>query len=119
MLAASVRVLPDSGVRCQSLRAAGAGAETAATGLAEASAWFDTPADIYAAEIGLLHIGPAGTRIGIREGATSDVTRWRAEATGTFGFVAATVLVTGGGIDPISSSITTFVIGHPRPPGMP
>jgi hypothetical protein len=103
---------------CLSLRAAGAGAKSPAAGLTEAGAWFDTPAGIYAAEIGLLHIGPAGTRIGVREGTTSDVSRWCAEAAGTFRFAAPTVLVAGGGIDPISSSSTAFAIGHPRPPGM-
>lgn len=105
-------------MNCQSLRAARPRAETAATGIAEASAWFDTPADIYAAEIGLLHIGSVGTRIGIREGATSDVSWWCAEATGTFRVAAVAVLVASGGIDPINSSSSAFAIGHLRPPGM-
>jgi hypothetical protein len=103
---------------CLSLHTAGAGAKSSAAGLTEAGAWFDTPAGIYAAEIGLLHIGSVGTRIGIREGTTSDVSRCCAEAAGTCRFAAATVVVTGGGIDPISFSSTAFAIGHLRPPGM-
>jgi predicted TIM-barrel enzyme len=105
-------------MHCQSLRAACAGTKTTTAGFAEAGAWFDTAADIYAAEIGLLHIGPVGARIGIREGATSDVSRWCAEAAGALRVSAVAVVVSGGGIDPVSSSSITFSIGHPRPPGM-
>ena len=57
----------------QLLRAPCARAETTAAGLAEAGAWFATAPDVYATEIGLLNTGSAGTRIGIREGTTSDV----------------------------------------------
>jgi hypothetical protein len=105
-------------MRYQSLRAAGAGTETTTAGIAKAGAWFHTTADIYAAEIGLLHIGPAGTRIGIRESATSDIRGWCALAPSALRVSAVAVMVSGGRIDPVSPSSTTFAIRHLRPPGM-
>jgi len=103
----------------QPLCAARTRAETTAAGLAEAGAWFAGAADVDATEIGLLNTGPAGTGIGIGEGATSNVGGWCAEAARAFRFAATTpIVVTGGSIDPISSSGLAIAIGHLRPPGM-
>jgi hypothetical protein len=115
---ASEKVLPDSGTSCQSLRAACARAETAPTGLAKTGAWLATASDVYAADIGLLHTGPAGGRIGIRKGTTSDIRGRRAQAPGTFRVSAVAVVVSGGRVDPVSSSGSTLAIGHLQPPGM-
>jgi hypothetical protein len=105
-------------MNCQALRAACVRAETTAAGLAETGAWLATTADINATEIRLLHTGPAGTRIGIREVTPSDIRGRCAQAPSTFRVSAVAVLVAGGGIDPISSSSTAFAVGHVRPPGM-
>jgi hypothetical protein len=105
-------------MNCQSLRAACARAETAAAGIAEAGARFATAADVYATEIGLLHAGPAGARIGIREVTTPDICGRCAQAPSAFRISAAAAVVSSGGIDPVSSSSTTFAIGHLQPPDM-
>jgi hypothetical protein len=103
---------------CQSLCAACAGAETAAAGIAEAGAWFATAPNVYATEVGLLHTRPAGARIGIREGATSDIGGRCAQAPCAFHVSAVAVAVSGGRIDPVGSSSTTFAISHLQPPDM-
>jgi hypothetical protein len=105
-------------MNCQALRAACIRAETTAAGLTETGAWLATAPDINATEIRLLHTGPTGTRIGIREVTTSDIRGRCAEASSAFRVFAVAVLGTGGGIDPISSSSTAFAVGHVRPPGM-
>jgi hypothetical protein len=110
--------LPDSGTNCQSLCAACARAKTTAAGLPEARAWFATAPNVNATEIGLPDTGRVRTGIGIRGITTSEVRGWCAQAAGTFRFTATRILVTGGGIDPISSSSTTFAISHLQPPGM-
>jgi hypothetical protein len=107
-----VKGLPDSRVNCESLGAACARAKTTAAGLAETGAGFASTSEIYAAEIRLLRIGPAGARIGIREGTTSDIRGRCAQAPGAFRVSAVAVVVSGGRIDPISSSSTTFAIRH-------
>jgi hypothetical protein len=103
---------------CQSLRAACARAETTATSIAKAGARFATAPDVYAAEIRLLHTGPAGARIGIREVTTPDIPGRCAQTPSAFLISAVGVVVSGSGIDPVSSSSTTFAIGHLQPPGM-
>jgi hypothetical protein len=110
--------LSDSGANCWSLCAACARAKTTTTGLAETGAWFASTSDVYAADIGLFHIRPAGAWISIREGATSDIRGRCAQAPGALCGSAVAVVVSGGGIDPVSSSSTTFAIRHLQPPGM-
>jgi hypothetical protein len=103
---------------CQRLGAPCARAETAAAGLAETGAWFATATDVHATEIGLLHTGPAGTRIGIREIGTSDIRGWCAQAPSAFRFSAVAIVISGGSVDPISSPGPVIPIGHVWPPGI-
>jgi hypothetical protein len=105
-------------VNRQSLRAARACVKATAAGLAQTGARFAIAPDVDATEIRLPYTGRTRIGIGIRGVVASDVSRWCAEAAGTLGFAASTVVVTGGGIDPISSSSTAFAVGHLRPPGM-
>src|SRR5688500_14608880 len=87
----------------QPLRAPSARAQTAAAGQAETSAWCATAADIYAAKIGLRDRGRAGIGIGIRGVTASDVGGRGTEAPSAFRFATTAILITGGGIGPISS----------------
>jgi hypothetical protein len=93
-------------------------AETAPTSIAKAGARFAITPDVDAAEVGLLHASPAGARIGIREVTTPDIRGRCAQAAGAFRIFAIVVVVSGGGIDPVSSSRSTLAIGHLQPPGM-
>ena len=105
-------------IRCirQLLPAPSAGAETTAACIAETGAWFATAPDVYAAEIGLFDTAPAGTRIGIREGTTSDIAGRCAQAPGAFRFSATVIVLSGGSIDPISSPAPVIAIRHLLPP---
>jgi hypothetical protein len=103
---------------CQSLRTACARTETDPTSIAKAGARFATAPDVYAADIGLLHTGTAGARIGIREVSTPDVCGRCAQAPSAFRISAVAVVISGGCIDPVNSSGSTLAIGHLQPPGM-
>jgi hypothetical protein len=100
----------------EQLRASCAGAETVPASIAEAGAWFAITSDVKATEIGLLHTGPAGARIGIREVTTSDVFGLCAPAASSFRVSLTAVVVSGGRIDPVSPMGATIAIGHLRSP---